>query len=163
MKAADVELHVDHVIPRSLGGANDPTNLVTACAGCNSGKSSVAPDQNVVDAIDDRAARWAAAMQAAAAEQRAEQAREQDGMQLFYNSWFNLMGDDSALGHEWEPTIASFIGNGLTPDDFDYAIRATVAGPVWSGNRLFRYFCGVCWRMIRERRERALAMLEGES
>lgn len=32
-------LHVDHVVPASHGGSNDPTNLVTACGDCNMGKS----------------------------------------------------------------------------------------------------------------------------
>ncbi len=34
-------LHVDHVEPISKGGTDDPANLVTACAECNLGKSSV--------------------------------------------------------------------------------------------------------------------------
>lgn len=32
-------LHIDHVLPRSMGGRDDRANLVTACADCNSGKS----------------------------------------------------------------------------------------------------------------------------
>lgn len=36
----DVELHVDHVVPRSRGGTNDPTNLVASCAECNLGKGA---------------------------------------------------------------------------------------------------------------------------
>lgn len=39
--APKVELHVDHKIPISKGGLNDLTNLVTACAECNSGKSDL--------------------------------------------------------------------------------------------------------------------------
>ena len=34
-------LHVDHVEPKSKGGGDDAANLVTACADCNLGKSSV--------------------------------------------------------------------------------------------------------------------------
>ena len=34
------QLHVDHVFPRSLGGTDDPKNLVAACAACNIGKSN---------------------------------------------------------------------------------------------------------------------------
>lgn len=34
-------LEVDHIKPRAEGGADDPTNLVTACEGCNSGKSDI--------------------------------------------------------------------------------------------------------------------------
>ena len=37
--APDAILHIDHVHPVSKGGDNDITNLVTACASCNNGKS----------------------------------------------------------------------------------------------------------------------------
>lgn len=35
-----VKLHVDHIIPRSKGGTNDPENLTTACQDCNLGKAA---------------------------------------------------------------------------------------------------------------------------
>ena len=35
-----VTLHVDHIVPRSLGGADDPDNLQTLCRKCNIGKSN---------------------------------------------------------------------------------------------------------------------------
>jgi hypothetical protein len=37
-RAPDVALEVDHRIPVAGGGNNDPSNLVTACWDCNSGK-----------------------------------------------------------------------------------------------------------------------------
>lgn len=39
-----VELHVDHVQPRALGGADDDRNLVTACVDCNRGKAASPPE-----------------------------------------------------------------------------------------------------------------------
>lgn len=33
-----VPLHVDHIVPRSAGGASNASNLITACADCNLGK-----------------------------------------------------------------------------------------------------------------------------
>lgn len=33
-------LHIDHIIPCSLGGSDDPLNLVTACERCNRGKQA---------------------------------------------------------------------------------------------------------------------------
>ena len=33
-------LHVDHVVPRSLGGSNDLTNLQVLCKACNLGKGN---------------------------------------------------------------------------------------------------------------------------
>lgn len=38
---ADVILEVDHIIPRSNGGLDTITNLVTACRECNQGKKDI--------------------------------------------------------------------------------------------------------------------------
>lgn len=35
-----VKLHVDHKIPRSLGGTDDPDNLQALCSDCNEGKKN---------------------------------------------------------------------------------------------------------------------------
>lgn len=47
--APEVLLQIDHIKPVSKGGTNDITNLLTCCAGCNSGKSDrELDDQSVV-------------------------------------------------------------------------------------------------------------------
>ena len=38
--AAPVEINLDHLIPRSEGGTNDASNLVTACKRCNSARGA---------------------------------------------------------------------------------------------------------------------------
>jgi len=38
-KAPEVELELEHIIPRAKGGTDDTENLVVACKDCNSGKS----------------------------------------------------------------------------------------------------------------------------
>ena len=43
---AHVLLEIDHIHPVSKGGTNDITNLITACQGCNSGKSDKTLDEN---------------------------------------------------------------------------------------------------------------------
>ena len=35
---SEAELEVDHIMPRSKGGSNEETNLITACFECNRGK-----------------------------------------------------------------------------------------------------------------------------
>lgn len=50
--APDVKLNVDHVIPKSLGGIDTPTNLVTSCADCNSGKTSSLPNADPIADVD---------------------------------------------------------------------------------------------------------------
>lgn len=57
--APDVKLNVDHVIPTSLGGSDKPTNLVTACADCNSGKTSSLPNATPVSDVEQEAFRKA--------------------------------------------------------------------------------------------------------
>jgi len=41
----DGYLHVDHVIPLTHGGSDDPSNLVTACGPCNLFKGDRTPDE----------------------------------------------------------------------------------------------------------------------
>lgn len=45
-KAPDVLLQIDHIKPVADGGENDILNLVTACVGCNLGKSDKALSDN---------------------------------------------------------------------------------------------------------------------
>lgn len=45
--APDVMLQVDHVVPVARGGTDEPLNLVTACAECNSGKAAVPLSESI--------------------------------------------------------------------------------------------------------------------
>jgi hypothetical protein len=58
--APGVKLNVDHVIPQALGGSDKPTNLVTACSPCNSGKTSSLPNAQPVADVDQETFRQAA-------------------------------------------------------------------------------------------------------
>ena len=53
---ATTELHIDHVVPRALGGCDHLHNLVTACSACNLGKAATPlrdrpDDRRVTDAL----------------------------------------------------------------------------------------------------------------
>lgn len=68
---SDGPLHVDHVVPVAEGGSNDPSNLVTACASCNLGKSAVPlgmvlPSVNPDSALEhaEQLAAWVRSQQA---------------------------------------------------------------------------------------------------
>lgn len=71
-QAPTVELTVDHVIPVTLGGSDDPSNLVAACTACNGGKSSVPADAPLVANVSADALRWKEAMERAREEFEAE-------------------------------------------------------------------------------------------
>ena len=49
--ASDKPLQVDHVVPVALGGGDGPDNLVASCGDCNIGKSSVQPDEPLVEDV----------------------------------------------------------------------------------------------------------------
>lgn len=43
-----VDAEVDHIVPRCLGGENEPTNLVAVCPACNAKKNSkMLPDDEI--------------------------------------------------------------------------------------------------------------------
>lgn len=48
-RAPETELEVDHVMPRSKGGSDDTSNLVTACRDCNRGKGDRVIDLSRTD------------------------------------------------------------------------------------------------------------------
>ena len=48
-RAPETELEVDHVVPRSKGGSDDTSNLVTACRDCNRGKGVRSVDLSRTD------------------------------------------------------------------------------------------------------------------
>ncbi|ROR91735.1 HNH endonuclease [Nocardioides aurantiacus] len=45
------QLHIDHVVPVDLGGANQPWNLVAACWDCNAGKTNGVPTRELIDRV----------------------------------------------------------------------------------------------------------------
>lgn len=44
-------LHMDHVMPQSLGGTDERSNLAAACQRCNLGKHAAAPSPELVAAV----------------------------------------------------------------------------------------------------------------
>jgi hypothetical protein len=82
-KAPDVLLHVDHIEPKSKGGKNDITNLITACVDCNGGKSDrrLSDDSVVVKQRDQLA--------------ELEERRQQLEMMLDWQRSLSSLGDET--------------------------------------------------------------------
>jgi hypothetical protein len=156
-KAPDVKLTVDHVIPTTLGGTDDATNLVTACAPCNAGKSSSAPDAPIVDNVADDALRWGKAMAIAAERQSLERASGDSYVQAFaelWNSWFT--GTEDARRpiprpSNWKANILQFRSAGLEQELLLEAADTALNAKHVYVNNTWRYFCGCCWRILNER------------
>lgn len=179
--APDVKMTVDHVTPVSLGGSDDPANLVAACADCNAGKSSSPPTSNVVADVAQSTLRWAQAMQVAADREaetlakdtavRAELAEEVECR------WTSMWLDDPSANDtstryrhpgrryaprpvDWVESIERMIAAGLAIDDIHRAIHKAMHKSNLAWDEVWRYFCGIAWSTLRERQDAARAILE---
>jgi hypothetical protein len=157
--APDAKLVVDHVLPETLGGRSEPENLVTACEPCNSGKSSIPPDAELVADVKSDAVRWAWAMKQAHEARRA--LRDE---QIAYVNYFLAMWNEWTYGPKklpvplpdgWQASVERLHENNLHPDDLQYAVRAAMSAPNVRPENTFRYFCGVSWNVLRQVAETA--------
>lgn len=163
--APDVKLTVDHVIPVALGGSDDPSNLVTACVDCNSGKSSVAPDQAVVEDVDATAFLLADALERASERRRAELADSRaviDTFDAIWCGWTTGSGERVPRDHNWRASVERFLANGLNMDELRHYVSVAMDAKVEHEVR-FRYFCGCCWKEIGVRQEMARQIIEDEA
>lgn len=154
-RASESELHVDHVVPKSLGGADTPDNLVAACKDCNAGKSSSNPDDATVDEVNEHALLWrdsierAGRMLAATVTEKAKVAKR------FKTRWNNRFTTSlGPLPPDFGATVHQFLTYGVPMELIDEAIDITAAKRMSDRDR-FKYFCGICWNHTREIEKRA--------
>ena len=155
-EAAQAELHVDHVVPQSLGGGNDASNLVTACAECNSGKAGRTLDEPTLAAVDEKAQRYATAVEQAIAERRQVLATEQQTKDAFRTEW-NRWEPVEPLPAGFGDSVRQFMRAGLEWEDIADSVEIAMSRHDIHGREhgRFKYFCGVCNRKIDDIRKRA--------
>ena len=155
----DVVLHVDHILPVKEGGGNDPSNLRTACDKCNLGKGARILDTegSPLDygEIADRNAERAAQIDRYRLFMQKLQESEASLVDLVGNAFF-VPGRSFSPENSDRNQVAGFIEKlGV-----DRAIKAaTIANRKfpfyegeqhWDYSKRWKYFCGVCWGMIKE-------------
>lgn len=158
--APDVKLVVDHVLPDALGGRSEPSNLVTACEPCNSGKSSTTPDAPLVEDVAQDAVRWARAMNEARAIRRTHiEAREAyaDYVLALWSVWRQGGGNGEPVPIDdgWRATVDRVFEYDVDPDDIKHAVDTAMTAPGVLPQNTFRYFCGIVWRIVRELQDTA--------
>lgn len=161
--APTARLTIDHVVPQTLGGSDDPTNLVTACIDCNAGKSSVQPGADLVHDVAADALRWANAMKRAAfiaAMDRDERDSMLADFDALWSKW-TVTSTGSAIPRpsNWASSIEQFDASGLEYDDLADAVTITMNADVDLDQR-WRYFCGVAWKKLRTQQETAQHLIE---
>lgn len=167
--APNVPLRVDHVTPVALGGSDDPTNLVTACEPCNSGKTSSTPDAAVVADVASDALRWAAAMKQAAEQLREQQRPKLAYRQTFLDAWngwtYDRKGEKKTfdLPNGWKTSLETFHQAGLAADVWPDIVEKAMTNKTVRADNLFRYCCGIAWRMVRELQDTAKGIVSKPS
>lgn len=148
-----VLLVVDHIHPVSKGGGNDPTNLITACTPCNSGKGARSPEGSAPTRMDRaRLARELREQQEAARIVRRTLKARQDERQEYINLFCSIRGSRATDSRTVESLVrwarrfgvdalADWIGiaHGKFPGRSDY--------------RVCRYIGGIARRIAKEERE----------
>lgn len=145
-------LHVDHINPVSLGGKNSLDNLLTACSDCNLGKgatplSEIHPSFSMADKAKE-------------IKEREEQLKAYN--EMLYQEADRIEGDAWSVVRALEnnpeantckrselQSIKMFVKRLPVQKVFD-AVEITLAKMPYKSQSQFRYFCGVCWGMIRE-------------
>jgi hypothetical protein len=160
--APDVKLEVDHIVPVTLGGSDDPANLVTACAACNAGKSARPATEKVVQDVDQDTLKWADALRRVAEIERANRDKVERVLAAFWDEWTSLNNQWAYPPPGWDETIEKFLAAGLDLDDLSAGThKAATTYGVTQRNR-WRYFCGICWRKVEQRQEAARALLSAD-
>jgi hypothetical protein len=162
-----VKLHVDHVTPVALGGTDDPSNLVTACADCNSGKAATPANAEVVADVAADAQRWAEAMKRAAEAADADKTAAAKYANAFKRRWdSHRWGDKGQYRNElpdnWKNSVDAFRRAGLPIDQLKEAVDIACTNSYIPLSRVFRYMCGVAWKRIEKIQQIAADLIEAE-
>lgn len=156
-KAPDVALQIDHVMPVALGGDDKPSNLVTACRDCNSGKSSIPPGSPLVSSLSDRAAAYALGMIDKMTRFRADIESLDDYVAEFHEYWDRWkLGDEKVpLPSDYRMSLFQWKQMGVPVDVFDLAIPTAQAkfnrDQYMGVDGIWKYMAGVVWNMVNAR------------
>lgn len=143
-------LHVDHIVPVKEGGRNEDTNLITACDCCNLGKAakslSLVP-RSLADRADEIAEREAQIRGYSEIMAAQRERIESDCWQVadVFISEFSLSG---ITKQDFE-SIRNFV-NKIGVHECIRAMERAAAKKPYSQWQAFRYFCGICWNIVRE-------------
>ena len=152
-----VLLEVDHIVAVARGGSNDTDNLTTSCETCNRGKGARALE-SVPQSLSDKAA------------DVAERERQLRGYHSIMESRRNRLEEETWLivnvlaGKQMKKfdrgaliSIKRFLEKLPFHVVLDAAEIAKAKCGCWSESRLFRYFCGICWKKLAEQEHGAIA------
>lgn len=142
-------LHIDHIVPVAEGGGNEDTNLVTSCSICNLGKSANSLEKIPVS-LSSRAKEVAereAQLRGYSEVMSAQRERiEKDCWECanIYIECFQLDG----IRRDFFQSIYQFVEK-IGVHECIRAMEIATSKKPFNKNTCFRYFCGICWNVVR--------------
>ena len=144
----EVILEVDHIRPVVDGGGNEIDNLVTACSDCNRGKGS-ALLSNVPQSLEEKAElvrEQEAQIRAYYEILEAKKTRKDEEVWSIADIFMECFSDTD-IQRSRLSSIKMFLG---ILDYFEVLEAMEIAvDRMYTRNRAWSYFCGVCWRKIK--------------
>lgn len=139
-----VTLQIDHIVPVSKGGDNSRVNLLTACEDCNAGKSDVPLGEVYAPVTDGDVERGKERLAQLKAFNKLIKAERRELTSSVHAVETSLENANIAVAVHERRSIAVFLGRlGM-----DRVLEA--ADITGSKGKCWKYFCGVCWTMIKD-------------
>jgi hypothetical protein len=155
-----VTLEIDHIIAVANGGTNQQGNLLTSCFDCNSGKSDkpltdVAPPLAKHAAVERERLDQLRAYNELLLEQRDYEAASVKRIGCHFYNQQGTERDKYFFGESRARSVRIFLkrlaeAEILEAVDIAFAKRP---GKHPNDEPTWKYFCGVCWKMIRDKQE----------
>ena len=144
-------LEPDHIKPKSKGGNDGVDNLLTACFACNRGKGAAE-----LSVIPDTLAKKAGVIAAQEAQIKAYNRRLTGRMRrlkrdvgLIEKAFQETYPKHAFLAPAKDSIIMCFLPH-LHYEEMQQFMRKACFR-TRSADDAYRYFCGICWKVIRER------------
>jgi hypothetical protein len=141
-----VVLHVDHIDAVANGGQNDMDNLLTSCEACNLGKGARALTA-VPESLADKAARIAEAEEQLAGYSAVMQARRE---RIEADVWdvVEALTGEREIRRDQYASVKHFVERLGLHECLEAAEIASAR--IGYARKRFLYFCGICWKKIRD-------------
>lgn len=141
-------LEVDHIVPVAGGGDNDEGNLVTACFNCNRGKSARSLSA-VPQSLADKAAEVSEREEQLRGYSQVMVARRQRLDDDAWAAFFHWREQEETTRDKFN-SMRRFVEM-LGLDEVLTSIDTAMSTRTFYGQDAeWRYFCGICWKKIKE-------------
>lgn len=162
-RSTEGQLTIDHVVPESLGGSDKPENLVACCKDCNAGKSSTAPDSELIQEIDDKAMTWAKARAKVVADVKRERAASKRRNARLVTAWKKWDEDARHLPHDWSESVDLWVAQGIGMDRILDAHRIALSRTTVESEYVFAYMAGIIRNWVADIDARTTRLIEAEA